>query len=106
MHKTEAGVQRKELKRTVLELQKEVKALQNIHQMRPAARTLQAEADRLKAEAEALKDTARRGGPPRMCDGEGEAHQERVPRPIPIGWLPGGKMTKCEMSISAALGRC
>jgi hypothetical protein len=31
MHKTEAGEQRKELKRTVLELQKEVKALQNIH---------------------------------------------------------------------------
>ena len=33
--------------------------LQNIRQMRPAARTRQDEVDRLKAEAEALKDQAR-----------------------------------------------
>ena len=59
MHKTEAGEKRKSLKRTALELEKEVKALQNIQQMRPAARTKQDEADRLKAEAEALKDKAR-----------------------------------------------
>ena len=59
MHKTEAGEKRKGLKRTALELEKEVKALQNIRQMRPAARTRQNEADRLKAEAEALKDKAR-----------------------------------------------
>ena len=59
MHKTEAGEKRKGLKRTALELEKEVKALQNIQQMRPAARTRQDEADRLKAEAEALKDKAR-----------------------------------------------
>ena len=59
MHKTEAGEKRKGLKRTALELEKEVKALQNIHQMRPAARTRQDEADRLKAEAETLKDKAR-----------------------------------------------
>ena len=59
MHKTEAGEKRKSLKRTALELEKEVKALQNIQQMRPAARTRQDEADRLKAEAEALKDKAR-----------------------------------------------
>jgi len=49
MHKTEAGENRKGLKRTALELEKEVKALQNIRQMRPAARTRQNEADRLKA---------------------------------------------------------
>ena len=59
MHKTEAGERRKSLKRTALELEKEVKALQNIQQMRLAARTRQDEADRLKAEAEALKDKAR-----------------------------------------------
>lgn len=59
VHKTEAGERRKGLKRTALELEKEVKALQNVHQMRPAARTSQDEADRLKAEAEALKDKAR-----------------------------------------------
>jgi regulator of replication initiation timing len=59
MHKTEAGEKRKSLKRTALELEKEVKALQNIQQMRPAARTRQNEANRLKAEAEALKDKAR-----------------------------------------------
>ena len=59
MHKTEAGERRKGLKRTALELEKEVKALQNIQQMRLAARTRQDEADRLKAEAEALKDKAR-----------------------------------------------
>src|SRR5271157_3964170 len=59
MHKTEAGEQRKELKRAALVLEKEVKALQDIRQMRPAARTRQDEADRLKAEAEALKDKAR-----------------------------------------------
>ena len=59
MHKTEVGEKRKGLKRTALELEKEVKALQNIPQMRPAARTRQNEADRLKAEAEALKDKAR-----------------------------------------------
>ena len=59
MHKTEAGEKRKGLKRTALELEKEVKALQNIPQMRPAARTRRDEADRFKAEAEALKDKAR-----------------------------------------------
>jgi regulator of replication initiation timing len=59
MHNTEAGERRKGLKRTALELEKEVKALQNIQQMKPAARTRQDEADRLKAEAEALKDKAR-----------------------------------------------
>src|SRR5271157_808775 len=59
MHKTEAGEKRKDLKRTALELEKEVKALQNIQQMRAAARTRQDEADKLKAEAEALKDNAR-----------------------------------------------
>jgi regulator of replication initiation timing len=59
VHKTEAGAQRKELKRAAMELEKEVKALQNVHQMRSAARTRQDEADRLKAEAEALKDKAR-----------------------------------------------
>ena len=59
MHKTEAGEKRKGLKKTALELEKEVKALQNILQMWPAARTRQDEADRLKAEAEALKDKAR-----------------------------------------------
>ena len=59
MHKTEAGEKRNDLKRTALELEKEVKALQNIPQMKPAARTRQDEADRLKAEAEALKDKAR-----------------------------------------------
>ena len=59
MHKTEAGEKRKGLKRTALELEKEVKALQNIQQMRPAARTRRDEADRLKAEAEALKGKAR-----------------------------------------------
>ena len=59
MHRTEAGEKRKDLKRTALELEKEVKALQNIQQMRLAARTRQDEADRLKAEAEALKDKAR-----------------------------------------------
>jgi len=59
MHKTKAGERRKGLKRTAMELEKEVKALQNIPQMRPAARTRQDEADRLKAEAEALKDQVR-----------------------------------------------
>ena len=59
MHKTEAGEKRKDLKRAALELEKEVKALQNIHQMRPAARVRQDEADRLKAEAAALKGAAR-----------------------------------------------
>ena len=59
MHKTEAGEKRKGLKRTALELEKEVKALESVKQMRPAARTRQDEADRLKAEAEALKDKAR-----------------------------------------------
>ena len=59
MHKTEAGEKRKSLKRTALELEKEVKALQNIRQMRPAAKDRQNEADRLKAEAEALKDKVR-----------------------------------------------
>ena len=59
MHKTKAGERRKGLKRTAMELEKEVKALQNIPQMRPAARTRQNEADRLKAEAEALKDQVR-----------------------------------------------
>ena len=59
MHKTEAGEKRKGLKRTALELEKEVKALQNIPQMKPAAKNRQEEADRLKAEAEALKDRAK-----------------------------------------------
>jgi len=59
MHKTEAGEKRKGLKRTALELEKEVKALENVKQMRPAARTRQDEADRLKTEAESLKDKAR-----------------------------------------------
>ena len=59
MHKTEAGKQRKELKRAAMELEKEVKALAKVGQMGPAARTRQDEADRLKAEAEALKDKAR-----------------------------------------------
>jgi hypothetical protein len=56
MHKTEAGERRKSLKRTALELEKEVKALKSVKRMRPGARTRQDEADRLKAEAEALKD--------------------------------------------------
>ena len=47
------------MKRTALELQKEVKALESVKQMRPAAKTRQNEADRLTAEAEALKDKAR-----------------------------------------------
>lgn len=59
MHKTEAGERRKGLKKTALELEKEVKALGRVNQMRPAARTRQDEADRLKAEAEALKNKAR-----------------------------------------------
>jgi regulator of replication initiation timing len=59
MHKTEAGEQRKELKRAAMELEKEVKTLASVKQMNPAARTRQDEADRLKAEAEALKDKAR-----------------------------------------------
>ena len=59
MHKTEAGEQRKELKRAAMELEKEVKTLASVNQMGPAARTRQDEADRLKAEAEALKDKAR-----------------------------------------------
>ena len=59
MHKTEAGEQRKELKRAAMELEKEAKTLANVKQMKPAARTRQDEADRLKAEAEALKDKAR-----------------------------------------------
>jgi regulator of replication initiation timing len=59
MHKTEAGEQRKSLKWAALELEKEVKALQNIQQMSPAVRSRQDEANRLKAEAEALKDKAR-----------------------------------------------
>jgi hypothetical protein len=59
MHKTEAGEKRKGLKKTALELEKEVKALESVKQMRPAARTRQDEADRLKAEAEALKDRPR-----------------------------------------------
>ena len=42
-----------------MELEKEVKALESVKQMRPAAKTRQNEADRLKAEAEALKDKAR-----------------------------------------------
>ena len=42
-----------------MELGREVKALQNIRQMRLAARTCKDEADRLKAEAEALKDKAK-----------------------------------------------
>ena len=76
MHKTEAGEKRKDLKRTALELEKEVKALQNIQQMRAAARTRQDEADRLKAEAEALKDNARLEDLHVWEDGEREAHQE------------------------------
>jgi len=59
MHKTEASEKRKGLKRAALELEKEVKALESVKQMRPAARTRQDEADRLKAEAAALKDKAR-----------------------------------------------
>jgi regulator of replication initiation timing len=59
MHKTEAGEKRKGLKRTALELEKEVKALESVKRMKPAAKTRQDEADRLKAEAEALKDKAR-----------------------------------------------
>ncbi len=59
MHKTLAGEKKKILKRTALELEKEVNALERISQMRPAARIRQDEADRLKAEAAALKDTSR-----------------------------------------------
>ena len=59
MHKTEAGEQRKELKRAAMKLEKEAKTLASVKQMKPAARTRQDEADRLKAEAEALKDKAR-----------------------------------------------
>jgi hypothetical protein len=59
MHKTEAGEQRKELKRAAMELEKEAKTLASVNQMGPAARTRQDEADRLKAEAEVLKDKAR-----------------------------------------------
>ena len=47
------------LKRKVMRLEKNGKALAKVGQMRPAARTRQDEADRLKAEAEALKDKAR-----------------------------------------------
>jgi len=59
MHRTEAGEKRESLKRAALELEKEVKALQNIQHMKPAARTRRDEVDRLKAEAEALKDKAK-----------------------------------------------
>lgn len=59
MHKTEAGEQRKKLKRAAIELEKEIKTLASVKQMKPAARTRQDEVDRLKAEAEALKDKAK-----------------------------------------------
>jgi hypothetical protein len=54
MNKTEAGKKRKGLKRTALELEKEVKALQNIRQMRPAAKTRQ-KAQKMKTEALGIK---------------------------------------------------
>ena len=41
MHKTEAGEQRKELKRAAMELEKEAKTLASVNQMGPAARTRQ-----------------------------------------------------------------
>ena len=44
------------MKRKVMRLEKNGKALAKVGQMRPAARTRQDEADRLKAEAEVLKD--------------------------------------------------
>jgi regulator of replication initiation timing len=59
VHKTEAGERMKSLKKEALELEREVKALKKVGQMRPAARTRQNEADRLKAEAEALKGKVR-----------------------------------------------
>jgi hypothetical protein len=59
MHKTDAGEQRKLLKRDARELEREARALANIRQMVPASRIRQDEADRLKAEAEALKGAAR-----------------------------------------------
>lgn len=59
MHKTEAGERMRALKKKASELEREVKALTKVEQMRPAARIRQNEADRLKVEAEALKDKAR-----------------------------------------------
>ena len=62
-------LEKKSLKRLALELEvgeNEVKALQNIQQMRTVARTRQNEADRLKAEAKALKD---KPGPRPPCYG-------------------------------------
>jgi len=95
MHKTEAGERRKGLKRTALELEKEVKALGKVGLMKPAARTRQDEANRLKAEAEALKDKVR------LEDlhvlGDGEAHQEGLQNLYLLdGFLEGGRRgTEC-----------
>ncbi len=59
MHKTVAGEKRKSLKKRALELEKEIKALVNIKQMKSAARIRQNEVDRLNEEADTLKDKAR-----------------------------------------------
>ena len=59
MHATEAGDKRKALKKNILVLEKEVKALAKIKQMEPARKIRQEEVERLKTESKALKDMAR-----------------------------------------------
>jgi hypothetical protein len=63
MHKTDAGEQRKLLKRDARELEREAKALQKATRIAPEARQeahrLQEEADKALAESDALKDQAR-----------------------------------------------
>lgn len=59
MHKTDAGEKRKALKADALELEREVKVLEKVKLMGPAAKVRQEEADRLKAKAEDLKGAAR-----------------------------------------------
>jgi hypothetical protein len=59
MHRTDTGEKRKALKREASELEREVKVLEKVKLMGPAAKVRQEEADRLKAEAEDLKGAAR-----------------------------------------------
>lgn len=78
-----------------MDLEREVKALERVGQMRPAARIRQDEVDRLKAEAAALKDTA-------MLEAlhvwEMEKEKPKRKAPIPTGWLPGARAIRCEIS--------
>jgi len=69
--------------------------------MKPAARTRQDDADRLKAEAEALKDKARLEDL-HVWEMEKEKRTKKGSKTYTYWMAPGGRVTRCEMSISAA----